>query len=76
MGRARKVIKAYKQYKDVCTLTTLCDVCGSKEDCPVYTLFLETKKAAWKHHRHSIRFDLPECSEFEPIKEARHFPIE
>ena len=73
---ARKAIKSYREYKKIYHLTTLCDVCTEKEDCPALRLIMDAKRACWDSHHHSIRFDIPECSKFKPHKEARRFPIE
>ena len=73
MSKPRKVIKSFQDYRRVCQLTTLCDICDKKEECPVYKMFYETKQAAWESHNHSIRFELPECSEFTINKKARQF---
>ena len=75
MVRKRKTIKNYEQYRDTCQLTTLCDVCQSKEDCAVFRLMMDAKQVAWDHHRHSIRWDIPACSHFIPSKTAQRFDI-
>jgi len=73
--KARHYFVEYRQFMEVCYTLTLCDCCSKQEDCAVYRMFYETKKAAWNSHKHSIRFELPECSEFSPTREARRFGI-